>query len=138
MMNLLIGELKRTWIQTRRYPAEIIGGVVILTAVFYGIFVSTQYMAGPTGAVGERLDTVVVGYVIWTLVLYIVNDIANNLQLEAQTGTLEQVFLSPNYLGDLMKKQTGRNMKDHIQDLAIDKAKGQHVFASWIILATIS
>ena len=36
-----------------------------------------------------------VGYVIWTLVLYIVNDIANNLQLEAQTGTLEQVFLSP-------------------------------------------
>lgn len=95
MMNLLIGELKRTWIQTRRYPAEIIGGVVILTAVFYGIFVSTQYMAGPTGAVGERLDTVVVGYVIWTLVLYIVNDIANNLQLEAQTGTLEQVFLSP-------------------------------------------
>ncbi|MEL7350973.1 MAG: ABC transporter permease [Cyanobacteria bacterium J06649_5] len=95
MINLLIGEIKRTWIQTRRYPAEVIGGVVILTAVFYGIFVSTQYMAGPASNFGERLDTVVVGYVIWTLVLYIVNDIANNLQLEAQTGTLEQVFLSP-------------------------------------------
>lgn len=95
MINLLIGELKRTWIQTRRYPAEVIGGVVILTAVFNGIFVSTKYMAGPANTFGERLDTVVVGYVIWTLVLYIVNDIANNLQLEAQTGTLEQVFLSP-------------------------------------------
>jgi ABC-2 type transport system permease protein len=95
MIDLLIGELKRTWIQTRRYPAEVIGGVVILTTVFYGIFLSTQYMAGPASNFGERLDAVVVGYVIWTLVLYIVNDIANNLQLESQTGTLEQVFLSP-------------------------------------------
>jgi ABC-2 type transport system permease protein len=95
MIDLLIGELKRTWIQTRRYPAEVIGGVVILTTVFYGIFLSTQYIAGPAANFGERLDSVVVGYVIWTLVLYIVNDIANNLQLEAQTGTLEQVFLSP-------------------------------------------
>ncbi|MEO0770090.1 MAG: ABC transporter permease [Cyanobacteria bacterium J06649_4] len=95
MINLLIGEFKRTWIQTLRYPSEVIGGVIILTAVFYGIFVSTQYMAGPTATMGSRLDTVVVGYVIWSLVLYIVNDIATNLQMEANTGTLEQVFLSP-------------------------------------------
>ena len=95
MIDLFIGEFKRTWIQTRRYPTEVIGGVVILTTVFYGIFFSTQYMAEPASATGERLDSLVVGYVMWTLVLYIVNDIANNLQLEAQTGTLEQVFLSP-------------------------------------------
>ncbi len=95
MMDLLIGELKRTWTQTRRYPAEAIGGVIILTTVFYGIFLSSQYIAGPASNFGERLDAVVVGYVVWTLVLYIVNDIATNLQLEAQTGTLEQVFLSP-------------------------------------------
>lgn len=95
MIDLLLGELKRTWIQAVRYPTESVGGVVILTTVFYGIFLSTQYIAGPMGTFGDRLDAVVVGYVIWTLVLYIVNDIANNLQLEAQTGTLEQVFLSP-------------------------------------------
>ena len=95
MIDLLIGEFKRTWVQTLRYPTEVVGGIVILTAVFYGIFLSTQYMAGPASTFGDRLDAVVVGYVIWTLVLYIVNDIANNLQQEAQTGTLEQVFLSP-------------------------------------------
>ncbi|MEL6160535.1 MAG: ABC transporter permease [Cyanobacteria bacterium J06623_5] len=95
MIDLLIGEFKRTWIQTLRYPSEVIGGVVILTTVFYGIFLSTQYMAGSSDVFGERLDTVVVGYVIWSLVLYIVNDIATNLQMEASTGTLEQVFLSP-------------------------------------------
>ena len=88
MIDLLIGEFKRTWTQTRRYPSEAIVGVFIITTVFYGIFLSTQYMAGPGSSFGDRLDSVVVGYVIWTLVLYIVNDIANNLQLEAQTGTL--------------------------------------------------
>jgi len=95
MIDLFIGEFKRTWIQTLRYPSEVIGGVVILTAVFYGIFLGTQYMAGPDIAFGDRLDTVVIGYVIWSLVLYIVNDIATNLQMEARTGTLEQLFLSP-------------------------------------------
>ena len=103
MIDLFIGEFKRTWVQTLRYPTEVIGGVVILTAVFYGLFLGTQYMAGSPSALGDsastdstiRLNAVVVGYVIWTLVLYIVNDIATTLQLEAQTGTLEQVFLSP-------------------------------------------
>ena len=94
-INLLIGEFKRTWLQTLRYPTEVIGGVVILTAVFYGIFFSTQYMAGSVGTFGTRLDSLIVGYVTWTLVLYILNDTATSLQLEAQTGTLEQVFLSP-------------------------------------------
>ncbi|MGD1855927.1 MAG: ABC transporter permease [Leptolyngbyaceae cyanobacterium] len=95
MFNLLIGELKRTLIQFIRYPSEIIGGIIIITTVFYGLFVSAQYMAGPAMNFGERLDSVVVGYVLWTLALYIVNDIAFNIQSEAQTGTLEQIFLSP-------------------------------------------
>ncbi|MBD0337411.1 MAG: ABC transporter permease [Cyanobacteria bacterium Co-bin13] len=95
MIELLLGELKRTWIQFIRYPAEVIGGIIIITSVFYGLFLSAQYMAGPSLGFGDRLDAVVVGYVLWSLVLYIVNDIAIGLQVETQTGTLEQVFLSP-------------------------------------------
>lgn len=96
MLDLIIGELKRTWIIFIRYPTEIIGGLVIITTVFYGLFISAQYMAGPAVmGFGDRLDAVVIGYVLWTLSLYIINDIAINIQLEAQTGTLEQVFLSP-------------------------------------------
>jgi ABC-2 type transport system permease protein len=52
-------------------------------------------VAGPASQFGERLDAVVIGYVLWTLVIFVVNDIALNLQVEAQTGTLEQVLLSP-------------------------------------------
>lgn len=95
MLELFTGELKRTWIQFIRYPAEVIAGVIITTSVFYGLFLSARYMAGPEFAFGDRLDAVVVGYVVWTLTLYIINDIAIGLQSEAQTGTLEQVFLSP-------------------------------------------
>jgi ABC-2 type transport system permease protein len=95
MIDLLYVELKRTWIQFIRYPAEVIAGLIITTSVFYGLFLSARYMAGPGFAFGDRLDAVVVGYVLWTLNLYIINDIAIGLQSEAQTGTLEQVFLSP-------------------------------------------
>jgi ABC-2 type transport system permease protein len=44
---------------------------------------------------GDRLDAIVVGYTLWSLVLFIMTDIAGGLQYEAQTGTLEQLFLSP-------------------------------------------
>jgi AraC-like DNA-binding protein len=35
----------------------------------------------------------------------------------------EKVFLSQHYLSDLLKKETGRSIKDHINDLIIEKAK---------------
>ena len=47
----------------------------------------------------------------------------------AESGTqsikyiADQVNLSPNYLSDLLKKETGRSAKDHINDFIINKAK---------------
>lgn len=35
----------------------------------------------------------------------------------------DKVFLSPNYFGDLVKKETGRNPQDYIQNKIIDMAK---------------
>lgn len=95
MIQLFLAELKRSWIQYIRYPVEALGGILITTFFFYALFVGAQYVAGPASQFGERLDAVVIGYVLWTLVIFIVNDIALNLQVEAQTGTLEQVLLSP-------------------------------------------
>ncbi|MEO0407367.1 MAG: ABC transporter permease, partial [Cyanobacteria bacterium P01_A01_bin.135] len=94
-MALFWAELKRSWTEFIRYPAEAVGGVVIITIVFYGLFLSARYMAGPAIQFGDRLDIVVVGYVLWTLTLFTINDISLTLQAEAQTGTLEQIFLSP-------------------------------------------
>ena len=51
----------------------------------------------------------------------------NGLQIEIGLPSTkylaEKVNLSPNYLGDLLKKETGKNTKDHINDFVVDKAK---------------
>lgn len=94
-MELFLAELKRSWIQLLRYSTESIGGVLIVSLVFYGLFLSARYMAGPSLQFGTRLDAIIVGYVLWSLVVFIMTDISGGLQNEAQTGTLEQLFISP-------------------------------------------
>lgn len=94
-MALFLAELKRSTIQLLRYSSEIIGGIVGTTIIFYGLFLSTRYIAGPGLQFGDRLDSIIVGYVLWALMLFIMGDIAGGLQQEARTGTLEQLFLSP-------------------------------------------
>lgn len=95
MIELFLAELKRSWIQFKRYPTEAISGIVIFAAIFYGLFLSAKYVAGPGLQFGDRLDSIIVGYVLWTLSTFILFDVAGNLQNEAQTGTLEQLFISP-------------------------------------------
>lgn len=94
MVELFLAELQRSWIQYRRYPIEIIGVISITVSIFYGLFLSARYIAGANFQLGDRLDSVIIGYVLWSLVLFIINNVANTLQYEAQTGTLEQLFLS--------------------------------------------
>lgn len=93
IFRLFLAEFKRAWIQFKRYPAESIGGVFIITSVFYGLFLSAQYIAGPI-QFGDKLDSVIVGYLLWSLSIFVITDIAGTLQSEAQTGTLEQLFLT--------------------------------------------
>ncbi|PPS43543.1 ABC transporter permease [Chroococcidiopsis sp. TS-821] len=95
MLELFLAELKRSWIEFTRYPVDAVAGVVIITSVFYGLFLSARYIAGPNLQFGDRLDAIVVGYVLWTLVIFVVTSIVSILQIEAQTGTLEQVMLTP-------------------------------------------
>jgi ABC-2 type transport system permease protein len=95
MQTLFLAELKRQWIQLRRYATEAIAGIIGITIAFYALFLTTRYVAGPTMQFGDRLDAIVVGYVLWSLVTFIIGDIAGGLQQEAFTGTLEQLFLSP-------------------------------------------
>jgi ABC-2 type transport system permease protein len=94
MFELFLAELRRHWIQFRRYPIESIAGIFIYASVFYGLFLSARYIAGSAFQFGERLDSIIIGYVLWTLVTFILQNLAGELQQEAQTGTLEQVFLS--------------------------------------------
>lgn len=94
MIELFLAELRRRWIEFRRYPVEAIAGIFLFSVIFYGLFLSTRYIAGPSFQLGDRLDSIIIGYVLWALVSFIQASIAGELQREAQTGTLEQLFLS--------------------------------------------
>jgi ABC-2 type transport system permease protein len=95
MLALFLAELKRQWIQLRRYATEAIAGIIGITVAFYGLFLTTRYISGSAQPFGSRLDAIVVGYALWSLAVFIIADIAGGLQQEAFTGTLEQLFLSP-------------------------------------------
>ncbi len=95
MLELFLVEFKRIWIEFIRYPVEAVSGIIISAFICYGFFLSTSYISGPTLQFSNRLDAVVVGYILWTLVTSVIRVTAFGLQVEAQTGTIEQLFLSP-------------------------------------------
>ncbi len=95
MLSLLAIEFKRARLMLFRYPMELLGQIVMITLLFYGLFLGALYIAGPSAQFGARLDALVVGYVLWTLALFAIGQMSWGLMEEAREGTLEQVFLSP-------------------------------------------
>ena len=56
---------------------------------------------------------------------YFETDKAQSLGLPSVTYCAEQLHLSPNYFGDLIKKETGNTALDYIQSKLIDEAKSK-------------
>ncbi len=95
MLDLLWVEFKRSWINLRRYPSEFVGGVIALSLFFLLLYLGARYLAGPGANFGERTEAILAGFLLWTLTLFAYNSLSFGLSEEAQTGTLEQVFLTP-------------------------------------------
>ena len=97
MPDLLLAEFRRHWIQYRRYPAEAASGVVMMTMMFLGLLAGGLYVAGPVAAAAGnvRAESLMVGYWIWMLTMFVLNEGAGTIQLETMTGTIEQLFMSP-------------------------------------------
>lgn len=95
MPELAITELQRQWRLLRRYPSEVLGAFLVISITFYALLAGGTYLAGSSAVNGERLDAVLVGYWIWTIVLLALGDSAMNIRLEALAGTLEQLAMSP-------------------------------------------
>ncbi|WP_117237942.1 ABC transporter permease [Thermus sediminis] len=95
MLDLFLAELWRSLLFLRRYPLELLGAVVTLSLLFYLLFLGARFLAGPGAEFGGRLEAVLVGYLLWTFTLSAYNGLSFGLMEEAQTGTLEQVFLTP-------------------------------------------
>ncbi|MFC3956916.1 ABC transporter permease [Halovivax cerinus] len=85
--------LTRYWINTVT--------MLVTTYVFFAlIFYGGQAVAGP--AIEDSLDGIVVGFFLFTATLAAFFGTAQNVQREAQWGTLEQLFMSPHGIGRVM------------------------------------
>ena len=98
MGSLFLAELKRSWIIFIRYPSEAVTGIVTLTAIFLALILGVRSVVGggvSTAQFGNNLDALIVTYILWSMSLFALGDMAWTIQNEAQTGTLEQLYLSP-------------------------------------------
>jgi ABC-2 type transport system permease protein len=121
MISLLRNELSRSWIMFRRYPVPHIGYAIVTFIIFYGLFLGSQYLAGPVALVEARVDALVIGYIAWTLSLTAVADISLNLQEDMASGTLEHIYLSP---FGLTRIYLARGMAKLVINLAITALVG--------------
>lgn len=86
---------KRHLIELRRYYFDTISGIVTLFALFVIIFYGARALIGGRAGYGASLSGLVVGYMVWMLAIFAYSDMGFGLVQEAQTGTLEQVSMSP-------------------------------------------
>ncbi|MDA8346470.1 MAG: ABC transporter permease [Thermaerobacter sp.] len=94
MTSLLVAEWRRMIIDLVRYPLETMSMMVVMLAVFAGMFFGAHYLtAAPIG--GTTLSGVVIGYAVWSLVMNATGFMGYSIQNETQNGTLEQVMLAP-------------------------------------------
>jgi ABC-2 type transport system permease protein len=95
LLRLISIEAWRTWLIFRRYPSELILSILSLGTIFYLFLVGVRYVAGPDILSSDRIEVIIVGYVLWTISIMAFGDMAWTVQDEARTGTLEMLYQSP-------------------------------------------
>jgi ABC-2 type transport system permease protein len=94
----LRSEFVRYALLYRRYPADAITNIAVLTVIFYALVRGAAFIGNASFQGSGRLDAIIVGYVLWSILIFALTTIAGDLQVEALTGTLEQLALTPRSL----------------------------------------
>ena len=91
--------LKASWRQTFtlqiRYLFNFLSAIITMSLVFLLMFYGVRAVGAGALDLGGTLDGLFTGYIVWMIVLNGYQDLAFNVATEAQTGTLEQLYLSP-------------------------------------------
>lgn len=95
MVELFFAELARTLILMIRYPVSLLLDMVMNFAYFYCIFTGAKYFSGAQSAhFGENAAGMVLGYFIWIIMISGFGHVTSEIEREARSGTLENIFLS--------------------------------------------
>lgn len=86
---------KQCYTLNLRYWFNTLSGIITLYIVFCMLFVGARSIGAGAFNLGETLEGLFTGYVVWMIILMGYQDLAWGITNEAQTGTLEQLYLSP-------------------------------------------
>lgn len=78
----------------RRYLFDTLVGLLAVYLLFMVVFLGLKLFLSDA-LVDNRLDTVIIGYVMWMFALFAYTDTANSIIEESKQGTLEQLFMAP-------------------------------------------
>jgi ABC-2 type transport system permease protein len=99
---LLQAFFKKEFILFRRYFLNSMGGIITLYVIFLLVIGGFQGIRALTGVGGDTVEGLVVGYVLWLFMLSTYQNVSHTLRVEAQEGTLEQLYMSSHSLGWVM------------------------------------
>lgn len=92
MIYLLQVELGRSLLQMRRYPLETVLSFLILTGMFFGIAYGSTAAFGSTVPATHAAGITMLSFIGWMLCMGLLSGPASELEAEAQSGTVEQLF----------------------------------------------
>ncbi|HHY98373.1 MAG TPA: ABC transporter permease [Firmicutes bacterium] len=87
--------VRRNITMMTRYIFNTLSGFVSIYLIFCFIFFGMKAFAKPGPSLDSSLEGTVVGFFVWTLALFAFSELSWDLINEAQTGTLEQLYLAP-------------------------------------------
>jgi ABC-2 type transport system permease protein len=98
---LVTNEAKLQIYEMRQYWFETVSGLVMMCAVFAGLFYGVKSYT-PTGDEANSLDGLVFGFLLWIFALSAYGSVTKSLIEDNQKGFLEQLFLCPAGFNQLM------------------------------------
>lgn len=92
-MNLFTAELEFELASIKRYPLNYLSNIILLVMMFFGIFWGGALLGA--NPIGNTFTSMILGYSLWILIVQTVGNMGMQISSEAQTGTLEQLYLMP-------------------------------------------
>lgn len=94
----LKAEITLGFVKMRRYPIQTLTSLLVLYVLFIGLFYGSRSIAGVAEIspvyFARSATEAIAGYLLWFFALMAIDSMSQNIEEEAQTGTLEQFYLS--------------------------------------------
>ncbi len=94
-MNLVRALLIREIQLLRSYAFNTVSGIITVVIIFLILLLGVRYALPVSGAMGNTEEAMVVAFFLWSWLLGGLNTLTWGITMEAQQGTLEQLYMSP-------------------------------------------